>query len=412
MTEFIIVFKNFIYKLERLIKMTDKIKELAKKYSAEIMAAREYFHANPGIEFQEFETTKKIIETLEKYGIEYEKDIAVTGILAIVRGKKDGKTVLLRGDMDALPIEEEADVPYKSTVKGVMHACGHDSHAAGLLGAALILNDLKDEISGNIKFAFQPAEENQGGAEPMIKAGILENPKVDAAFGLHVWGPYPEGKAITMKGPMMAAPDNIRIKLIGKGGHASMPNELIDPVVMAAEVILSLQTIVSRKINPLDPVVISCSTIHGGSAQNVIPNEVEITGTVRTLNEEVRKKMPTLMEQTIKGITDIYNGSYEFDYHWGYPCLVNDGKSTEILMSSAEKILGAENVGTMKQPTMGGEDFSYFSQKVPSSFIFLGVAKDMSNPPVHHHPKFAFDSKNTVVSSEILAQVAVDFLGE
>ena len=169
--------------------MTDRIKKLAEKYSSVIMGAREYFHANPGIEFQEFETTKKIIEILEEHGIEYQKDIAVTGVLAIVRGKKEGKTVLLRGDMDALPIEEEADVPYKSKVKGVMHACGHDSHAAGLLGAALILNELKDEITGNIKFAFQPAEENQGGAKPMIDAGILENPKVDAAFGLHVWGP-------------------------------------------------------------------------------------------------------------------------------------------------------------------------------------------------------------------------------
>lgn len=392
--------------------MTNKIKELAKKYSAEIMEVREYIHANPGIEFEEFETVKKITEILDKYGIEYQKNIAVTGVLAIIRGKKEGKTVLLRGDMDALPIQEEVDVPYKSTISGVMHACGHDSHAAGLLGAALILNELKDEISGNIKFAFQPAEENQGGAKPMIDAGILENPKVDAAFGLHVWGPYPEGKAVTIKGPMMAAPDNIRIKLIGKGGHASMPNELIDPVVMASEVILSLQTIVSRKINPIDPIVISCCTIHGGSAQNVIPNEVEITGTVRTLNEEVRSQVPALMEQTIKGIADIYNGSYEFDYHLGYPCLVNDDKSTEIFMNSAGKILGNDNIDTMKKPVMGGEDFAYFSQAVPSSFIFLGIATDMKNPPVHHHPMFSFDSKNTVVSSEILAQVAVDFLGK
>ena len=390
--------------------MTNRIKELAKKYSSVIMGAREHFHANPGIEFQEFETTKKIIEILEEHGIEYQKDIAVTGVLAIVRGKKEGKTVLLRGDMDALPIEEEADVPYKSKVKGVMHACGHDSHAAGILGAALILNELKDEISGNIKFAFQPAEENQGGAKPMIDAGILENPKVDAAFGLHVWGPYPEGKAITMKGPMMAAPDNIRIKLIGKGGHASMPNMLIDPVVMAAEVILSLQTIVSRKVDPLEPAVISCCTVHGGSAQNVIPNEVEITGTVRTLNEEVRKNMPKLMEQTIKGITDIYNGSYEFDYHFGFPCLINDADSTDTLISAAGKILGSENVDIMAKPVMGGEDFAYFTQEVPSAFIFLGVAEDMENPPVHHHPMFSFHSRNTVTSSEILTQVALDFL--
>lgn len=390
--------------------MTNKIKELANKYSSLIMETREYFHANPGIEFQEFETTKKIIEILEEHKIEYQKDIAVTGVLAIIKGKKEGKTVLLRGDMDALPIEEEVDVPYKSTVKGVMHACGHDSHAAGLLGAALILNELKDEISGNIKFAFQPAEENHGGAKPMIDAGILENPKVDAAFGLHVWGPLSEGKALTIKGPMMAAPDNIRIKLIGKGGHASMPNELIDPVIMASEVILSLQTIVSRKIDPLEPVVISCCTVHGGSAQNVIPNEVEITGTVRTLNEEVRKKMPELIEQTIKGITEIYNGSYEFDYSFGYPCLINDINSADLLIKSTKKIIGDENVSTLAKPVMGGEDFSYFTQEVPSAFIFLGIAKDMSNPPVHHHPKFSFDSKNTVTSAEILAQVAIDFL--
>ena len=390
--------------------MTDKIKELAKKYSAVIMGAREYFHTNPEIEFTEYKTTKKITEILDEHGIEYKANIAKTGVMAIIRGKKDGKTVLLRGDMDALPIQEEADVPYKSVIDGMMHACGHDSHAAGILGAALILNELKDEISGNIKLIFQPAEENLGGAKPMIEEGILENPKVDAAFGLHVWGPLQEGKAATIKGPMMAAPDNIRIKLIGKGGHASMPNELIDPVLMASEVILNLQTIVSRKVDPLSPMVISCCSIHGGSAQNVIPNEVEIKGTVRTLNSDVREKAPVFIEQALKGITSIYNGSYEFDYILGYPPLVNEEKATEMLINSTEKILGEGNVEIMAKPVMGGEDFAYFSQHVPSAFIFLGIANDLKNPPVHHHPEFAFDSKNTVVSSEIMAQVAVDYL--
>ena len=367
---------------------------------------RRHIHKNAEVGLDLPKTKSFVAEKLKEYGLEPEE--CGHGITAMV-GKK-GKVFLLRADMDALPMGEESGLEFACNTGTEAHTCGHDIHTSMLLTAAKMLKENEDNLEGTVKFMFQPAEEIFKGAKDMIKAGILENPKVDAAFGLHVWGPYPEGKALTIKGPMMAAPDNIRIKLIGKGGHASMPNTLIDPVVMAAEVILSLQTIVSRKIDPLESAVISCCSIHGGSAQNVIPNEVEITGTVRTLNEDVRKKMPELMEQTIKGIADIYNGSYEFDYHFGYPCLINDPKSTDILISAAGKILGDENVNIMPKPVMGGEDFAFFSQEVPSAFIFLGVAEDMENPPVHHHPKFSFHSRNTVTSSEILTQAALDFL--
>lgn len=394
--------------------ITEKIKELAEKNKKEIIELREYLHENPELDMELYNTSKIIREKLDKLNIEY-IEMAQTGICAIIRGEKKGKnknikTVLLRGDMDALPIDEENEVSYKSKIKGRMHACGHDGHTAGLYGALLILNELKTEIEGNIKFAFQPGEEKSGGAEKMIKDGILENPRVDMAFGLHLWGPQKEKMVSTIEGPMMASPDEFSIKIIGKGGHASMPELTIDPIVISAQIILALQNIKSRMISTFSPLVLTCSVLKAGEAFNVIPNDAVINGTVRTLDKEIREKIPYEMEKIIKGITEAYGADYKFEYNKYYPILINDTSAVEIFKKSSKKILGEENYKDLEKPVMGGEDFSYFGYEVPSAFGFLGIAQEGKEEPYHHHPKFNFRSEICLESSKLLSQIALDAL--
>ena len=318
--------------------------------------------------------------------------------------------LMLRADMDALKLEEKADVPYKSKIPGMMHGCGHDGHVAGLLGTAMILSELKEELYGNIKFIFQPAEERDGGAKPMIDEGILENPNVDAVFGAHLWGSLKEGTVYVKHGAMMAAPDIFKFKVIGKGGHGAMPHISIDPIVITCQVINSLQTIVSRKNNPLNPVVITCGKIQGGDSHNIIPNEVYVEGTARTLNEETRKWIPKAMEEIIKGITTCHGATYKFDFEPKYPPLINDSKMTDLAEESLKKIVGNNNVCELKEATMGAEDFSYFTKEVPGAFFFVGIAEDESNPVLHHNPYFKWKDKNLKILSEGLSQISIDFL--
>lgn len=393
--------------------MTEKIKELAEKHKKEIIELREYLHQYPELDLDLFNTQKTIKEKLDKLGIEY-KEMAKTGIAAIIRGEKgdkndiNRKTILLRGDMDALPVKEEADVPFKSKIEGKMHACGHDGHTAGLFGALLIINDLKEELEGNVKFAFQPGEERSGGAEKMIEEGILENPKVDMAFGLHLWGTMKEKKGTTIVGPMMASPDEFTIKIIGKGGHASAPEYCVDPVVIAAQVVLGLQTIKSRLISTFKPLVLTCSVIEAGTAFNVIPSDVTIKGTVRTLDKDLRAEIPKMMEQIISGITTAYDAKYEFIYDKYYPILINDENATNIMRNSLMKIMGEENYVEMENPIMGGEDFAYFAQKVPSAFAFVGVVPNGEEAYPNHHPKFNFNSEMAVENAKILTQTVFE----
>lgn len=395
------------------MEITKKIEELSKKYSDEIISLREYLHENPELDLDLFNTSKTIKEKLEKLGIEY-TEMAKTGICAIIKGEKgdvndkNRKTILLRGDMDALPIKEEADVPYKSKFDGKMHACGHDGHTAGLFGALLILNELKSEIEGNVKFAFQPGEERSGGAKKMIEAGILENPKVDMAYGIHLWGPMKEGVVSMIEGPSMASPDEFKIKIVGKGGHASAPELSVDPVVIAAQVVIGLQSIRSRIISTFTPFVLTCSCINAGDAFNVIPNEVTIIGTVRTLDKEVRDKVPHLMEQIIGGITQAYGATFELEYDKYYPILINDKKATEIFSESAKKIVGDSKYIPLEKPIMGGEDFSFFGYEVPSAFAFVGIAEEGKPNPLHHHPQFQFRSEIVLENSKLLSQVVFD----
>ena len=387
-----------------------EVKRLGEKYLQHMINLRETIHMYPEDGFSEFTTSKIIIEELEKLGIKVQKNVAKTGVVGLIEGKYPGKTVLLRADMDALKIQEQADVEYKSKIDGMMHACGHDGHVAGLLGAAMILNELKDNLHGNVKLVFQPAEERDGGALPMIEEGVLENPKVDAAFAAHLWGYLNEGEVHLKEGPMMASPDIFNIKVIGKGGHGAVPQESIDPIVITCQIVNSLQTIVSRKINPLDPVVITCGRIQGGDCHNVIPNEVELEGTIRTFNEETRNWVPKVMEDLIRGITTSQGAAYEFKYEPKYPALINDKYMTSFAKESLKKVVGEENVFDLKEPNMGGEDFAYFAQKVPSAFIFVGIANNKSEPVIHHNPYFKWDSKNVGILAQSLSQRANDYL--
>ena len=387
-----------------------EVKRLGEKYLQHMINLRETIHMYPEDGFSEFTTSKIIIEELEKLGIKVQKNVAKTGVVGLIEGKYPGKTVLLRADMDALKIQEQADVEYKSKIDGMMHACGHDGHVAGLLGAAMILNELKDNLHGNVKLVFQPAEERDGGALPMIEEGVLENPKVDAAFAAHLWGYLNEGEVHLKEGPMMASPDIFNIKVIGKGGHGAVPQESIDPIVITCQIVNSLQTIVSRKINPLDPVVITCGRIQGGDCHNVIPNEVELEGTIRTFNEETRNWVPKVMEDLIRGITTSQGAAYEFKYEPKYPALINDKYMTSFAKEPLKKVVGEENVFDLKEPNMGGEDFAYFAQKVPSAFIFVGIANNKSEPVIHHNPYFKWDSKNVGILAQSLSQIAIDYL--
>lgn len=363
-----------------------EVKRLGEKYLQHMINLRETIHMYPEDGFSEFTTSKIIIEELEKLGIKVQKNVAKTGVVGLIEGKYPGKTVLLRADMDALKIQEQADVEYKSKIDGMMHACGHDGHVAGLLGAAMILNELKDNLHGNVKLVFQPAEERDGGALPMIEEGVLENPKVDAAFAAHLWGYLNEGEVHLKEGPMMASPDIFNIKVIGKGGHGAVPQESIDPVV------------------------ITCGRIQGGDCHNVIPNEVELEGTIRTFNEETRNWVPKVMEDLIRGITTSQGAAYEFKYEPKYPALINDKYMTSFAKESLKKVVGEENVFDLKEPNMGGEDFAYFAQKVPSAFIFVGIANNKSEPFIHHNPYFKWDSKNVGILAQSLSQIAIDYL--
>lgn len=392
--------------------MTEKLKSLMQKHYDEVVKARHFFHENPELGFEEFKTSAKICEILDKHDISYKKGIAKTGILATIVGEKtkSDKCVLLRGDMDALAMPELAQVPYKSKIPNKMHGCGHDGHAAGLIGAALILNELKSEFSGTIKFMFQPAEETHGGAKPMIDEGILENPKVNACFGCHLWGPILKGKVGISSGAIFAAPDEFKIVFKGKGGHGSRPDQAINPIVAAASFITQANTIIATKVSPFENSTYSFGSIHGGSAFNVIPNELELVGTSRNFSEDVRNKVERSFKNILDGIKLVYNCDYEYHYKRRYPILINDEKMTILAKNAFGKIVESKNVSKLKEQVMGGEDFSYLAQEVPSCFILVGISEDINNPVIHHNPSFQWDDENIKILSLGLSQCAIDFL--
>ncbi len=349
-----------------------RIKSLAKKYSDDIIQLRRTIHQNPELSFKEYETSNLILKKLSDLKLKKVSRISETGVVAVLNDKKN-KCVGLRADLDALPILEQTGLPFASKNQGVMHACGHDAHASMLYGAAMILSDIQNEINGNVKFIFQPAEEkNPGGASILIKDGVLENPKVNAIFGQHIVSDKPAGSLGFYPGVMMASQDELYITIIGKSGHGAKPHTTIDPIVIASQVILALQTIVSRNASPYDPLVITIGKIEGGSATNIIAPEVKLSGTIRTLNEALRKKCLKLIDRTLKGITSAAGSKYKFEISPGYPELLNDEHETLFARETAIEFSGRKNVFEAER-FMGAEDFAFYLKKIPGSFYRIGI---------------------------------------
>ncbi|RXT08732.1 M20 family metallopeptidase [Ammoniphilus sp. CFH 90114] len=392
--------------------MKNTIMEQASKLKEEIIAWRRDFHQNPELSFEEHRTAEKVALHLKSLGLDVQTGVGRTGVVGILYGKEPGPTIALRADMDALPIHDQKQTGYKSTIPGKMHACGHDAHTSILMGAAQFLSQVKRPERGNVKFIFQPAEENGGGAEVMIQDGVLQNPKVDAIAGLHVFPGVPTGSITAVKGVGCAAADFIRIKVIGRGGHAAHPHTAVDSVTVTAQVITALQHIASRQVDPLDSVVITIGTIQGGSANNIIAPEVELTGTVRTLNPALREQMPEKIEKVIKGVTEAMGATYEFLYDKGYPSIINDDQMVELVLQTADAVLGAGKQSLVK-PSMGGEDFSYYTHVVPGAFFRLGVGNTEKNTTYPlHHPMFDVDEDALPLGVAMLSAIALNYLSQ
>ena len=392
--------------------ISEKIRGISQKIFPTLVKLRREFHQYPELAFKEFETAKRVERELRRLRLEVKTKVAKTGVVGFLKGKKTGKTCALRADMDALPVLEQTNFPYKSKNRGIMHACGHDLHMTCVIGSATVLSELKDELPGNVKFIFQPSEEvGPGGAKPMIEAGVLKNPRVFGIFGLHSDSSIPLGMVGVKDGPMMAQADSFDITIIGKGGHGARPHDGVDAIVLASSVIQALQTIVSRRINPLEPVVISIGQIEGGTARNIICDRVVLKGTARTLNKNVTKKIPKLLKEITSGIVKSYGGDFDFKYSTGYPVLTNNSEMTDLVRSSIKKLYGEKAIFEIKNPMMGGEDFAYFLKEVKGSFIRLGIRnekKDVVYP--WHHPKFTVDEDAIKIGTEVLSQVVFDFL--
>ena len=357
----------------------------------EVVWWRRHLHRNPELSFQEEETARFVYETLRSFGNNLDLSRPTkTSVVARLIGAKPGRTLAIRADMDALPIEEENDFEFVSRNRGMMHACGHDGHTAMLLGTAKILSSMKDEINGEVRFLFQHAEELfPGGAQELVDLGVMEG--VDTVIGAHLWAPLPVGKIGVAYGPMMGSPDTFWITIKGKGGHGAMPHQAVDSIAIGAQVVNNLQHLVSRNIDPMDNVVVSVTKFTGGTAHNIIPGCVEMLGTVRTLDPEVRKRVPELMERIVRGITEAHGASHEFEYQFGFRPVVNDEETTRAIEKTVREVFGEETLEIVR-PTLGGEDFSALQQEAPGTFFWVGAGneeKGIIYP--HHHPRFTVD---------------------
>ena len=382
-----------------------KINPQVKKFKNKIIKIRRDIHKHPELSFQEFRTAKLVADSLKKFGLEVDENIGKTGVVGILKGARPGKTIAFRADMDALPIQETSDLSYKSVNDGVMHACGHDAHTAMLLVAAEILSKNIEQISGKIKFIFQPAEEGFGGAKFMIDDGALKG--VEEIYGLHVWN-YQESGTIGLKsGPVMAAADKFEIIINGIGGHGAAPQGTVDCVVVSSYLIQSLQTIISRNTNPIDSTAITIGQINGGYNFNIIADKVILKGTARSYTEENRLMIKKRLQEIINGTESMFNAKIELIYEDGYPPVINDIATTKKLSRIANKIVGNKLISPYL--SMGGEDFSYFAQKVPGCFFFLGTMpnrKDKMSTP-HHCSHFDIDEDSMVIGTSVFVELAL-----
>lgn len=386
------------------------IQEKAVKYHDYVITMRRHFHMHPELSLEEFETTNFVAKELDKIGVPYER-LTETGLVATIEGRAPGKTVALRSDMDALNVTQKNDVPYKSQTEGKMHACGHDAHTAILLGAAQILNDIKDTFDGTVKLVFQPAEEVAAGAKALMAAGDWYS-KVDNFFGAHVWSGLEAGKVSVEAGPRMAAADIFKINITGKSGHGSMPHQTLDAVVVASAMVLNLQTLVSREYSPLEPLVISVGSIHSGNRFNVIAGSAELEGTVRYFSREIAGTIEDSIRRVVESTAAMYRCEATLEYAYVTPPLINEEASSALAYEAALKTHGAENIVKLEKTT-GGEDFAYFLNEKPGCFAFIGTKNaEKKTDFAHHNENFDIDEDALIGGSALYAEYALTFLGK
>ena len=390
--------------------MSDLLQE-AKNLESEIIEIRRKIHSEPELSFKEYKTAKFVAKKLQDLGLQVKTHVGGNGVLGVLVGEKKGKVIALRADMDALPVTEDVDLPFKSRNKGVMHACGHDTHVAMLLGAATLLSKYKSDLHGTIKFLFQPAEEDgeTGGAKPMIDAGVMNNPKVDYVFGLHIGGEYPSGTFGIRPGPFMATPDGFEIKIIGKGGHGSRPHETIDPIFVSVQLINALQGVSSRMINPIKPFVLSICSIHSGTTDNVIPDEALMMGTMRTLDKKTRSSAIKYVKQITKDVCEAFGARYVLDFVKNpYPVTYNDEKVTMRVAKILRTIKGTKTREIDQK--LGAEDFARFLQKAPGTFYYIGTRNERKGCVYpNHSSKFKVDEDVLKFGALSLAKLALEF---
>ena len=384
------------------------IRKLVSEYKELVINSRRDLHRIPEIGYSEEKTSAYVADYLRREGLEVQTEIARFGVVGLLETGRAGPTLMIRADMDALLLQEETGLEFASTHEGVMHACGHDAHMAMGLGAATVLNRIKDELSGTVKFIFQPAEEGPGGAKPMIEAGVMENPKVDYAIGCHVWPEIPEGTIGVRSGPFLAAMDRFDLKIIGKGGHGAMPHMCIDALEVGTQVVNALQRISSRHMHPIEPTVVTVGSFHAGTTFNIIPGEAEMCGTTRTFNLDIWDSWEQRLEKVIRGVCESMGADFELKFSKGYPPTINDDDISEVVRRCATEVVGQEKVVEPAQ-TMGGEDMSYFLQRSKGCFFALGAGREGYAPV--HNPRFMFNEDILSLGVETHCRVALELLG-
>jgi amidohydrolase len=383
-------------------------RKLVRDHEDIIISARRDLHRIPEPAYTEQKTSTYVADYLAKLGLDVKTGIAQFGIVGLLETGRPGATLLIRSDMDALPVTEATGLPFASTHEKAMHACGHDGHMAMVLGAATALHKIRSELKGTIKFLFQPAEEGPGGAKPMIEAGVMENPHVDYAFGCHLWPAIPEGTIGVKAGPLMAAMDRFDIKIVGKGGHGAMPHMCVDALEVGTEVVNALQRLVSRKMNPLQPAVVTVASFHAGSTFNVIPGEAELSGTTRTFDRDIWRGWPDRIEKIVRHVCLSMDADYELTYSQGYPPTLNDDAMADVVHRCAADVVGTDRV-VEPEPTMGGEDMSFFLERSKGCYFFLGTGCEGCAPL--HNPKFDFNEDILLLGVETYCRIAAELLG-
>jgi len=381
--------------------------DLTPELVSETIATRRDFHAHPELGFEEHRTAGIVAERLRGLGYEVHAGIAETGVIGVRRGARPGRTIMLRADMDGLPVPEESEATYRSLEPGKMHACGHDGHVAILLGAARVLAERRAELAGTLVLCFQPAEEGRGGAKAMVEAGVIERFGIERAYGLHLFSQLDTGRLGVRPGPFYASSDSIEIRIDGAGGHGAAPHLSIDPILVGATFVSALQQVVSRRVDPMHPAVVTIGSFHAGTTHNVIPSSAHLLGTVRAFDDAVRKRMPELIERVLRGTCEAAGATYAFDYLFRYPVTSNDAAQTDYVRSLATATLGAANVveGEMH---MGAEDFSFFAERVPACYFVLGSRGGAATGFPHHHARFDLDEAALASGVRMMVALGLD----